>query len=156
MVKASEIVVREAREEDIPGIVRALADDSVGGHGNTTDPAAMPGYRAAFARIKQSANDTLYVAEVDGEVAGTFQTTLITVMTTHGRPDMTVEAVHVRQAMRGRGIGAVMMRFAIEKARAADVSLVQLTSNAARKDAHRFYARLGFVQSHFGFKLRLR
>ena len=69
---------------------------------------------------------------------------------------MTIEAVHVRQAMRGRGVGAAMMRFAIEKARGADVSLVQLTSNAARKDAHRFYARLGFVQSHLGFKLRLR
>jgi GNAT superfamily N-acetyltransferase len=156
MVKASEVIVREAREEDIPGIIAALADDSAGDHGNTTDPTAMPGYRAAFACIRESANDTLYVAEVDGEVAGTFQTTLITVMTRHGRPDMTIEAVHVRQAMRGKGIGAAMMRFAIDKARAADVGLVQLASNAARTDAHRFYARLGFVQSHFGFKLRLR
>lgn len=156
MMKVSEIIVREACEADIPGIVEALADDAIGGHGNTTDPTAMPGYRAAFARIQESANDTLYVADVDGEVAGTFQTTMITVMTRHGRPDMTIEAVHVRQAMRGKGVGTAMMRFAIDRARAADVSLVQLASNAARKDAHRFYARLGFVQSHVGFKLRLR
>jgi len=156
MVKTSGIVIREAREEDIPEIVAALADDTVGGHGNTLDPAAMPGYRAAFARIRESANDTLYVAEVEGQVVGTFQTTMITVMTRHGRPDMTIEAVHVRATMRGRGVGAAMMRFAIDKARAAEVSVVQLMSNAARKDAHRFYARLGFVQSHFGFKLRLR
>jgi hypothetical protein len=32
---------------------------------------------------------------------------------------------------------------------------VQLTSNKARNDAHRFYARLGFAQSHEGFKLLL-
>ncbi|MDF2580593.1 MAG: family N-acetyltransferase, partial [Microbacterium sp.] len=31
-------------------------------------------------------------------------------------------------------------------------SLVQLTSDAARVDAHRFYRRLGFVDSHVGFK----
>lgn len=147
--------IREAREADIDGIIAVLADDTVGGHGNTTDPAARPGYVAAFARIAASPNDRLYVAELDGEVVGTFQTTLITVMTRHGRPDMTIEAVHVRAKMRGKGIGAAMMRFAIEEARRAEVSLVQLTSNMKRVDAHRFYQRLGFVQSHAGFKMRL-
>jgi hypothetical protein len=33
---------------------------------------------------------------------------------------------------------------------------VQLTSNKARQDAHRFYQRLGFVESHVGFKMVLR
>jgi hypothetical protein len=33
---------------------------------------------------------------------------------------------------------------------------VQLTSNDARPDAHRFYQRLGFTPSHRGFKLLLR
>jgi hypothetical protein len=33
--------------------------------------------------------------------------------------------------------------------------MVQLTSNATRLDAHRFYTRLGFAQSHVGFKLML-
>lgn len=85
-MKVSETVIREAMEKDVPGVVAALADDAVGGHGNTTDAAALPGYRAAFARIRESPNDTLYVAEIDGEVVGTFQTTFITVMTRHGRP----------------------------------------------------------------------
>jgi hypothetical protein len=29
---------------------------------------------------------------------------------------------------------------------------VQLTTNRARGDAHRFYERLGFTPSHLGFK----
>jgi hypothetical protein len=33
--------------------------------------------------------------------------------------------------------------------------VVQLTSNASRADARRFYERLGFVASHTGFKLPL-
>jgi len=32
---------------------------------------------------------------------------------------------------------------------------LQLTSNKARSDAHRFYERLGFVKSHEGMKLNL-
>jgi len=149
------LLIRQAREDDIDGIVSVLADDTVGGHGNTTDPAARPGYVAAFARIAASPSDRLYVAEFDSQVVGTFQTTLITVMTRHGRPDMTIEAVHVRADMRGKGIGAAMMHFAIEEARRAGVSLLQLTSNVKRLEAHRFYRRLGFVQSHAGFKMRL-
>jgi GNAT superfamily N-acetyltransferase len=150
------LLIREALEEDIEGIAAALADDTVGGHGNTTDEAARSGYLAAFARIKASPNDRLYVAELDGEVVGTFQTTLITVMNRHGRPDMAIEAVHVRAGMRGRGVGAAMMRFAIGEAERAGAGLAQLTSNAKRTDAHRFYERLGFVKSHFGFKMNLK
>jgi hypothetical protein len=33
--------------------------------------------------------------------------------------------------------------------------LVQLTTDKARDDAHRFYDRLGFVASHEGRKLQL-
>jgi GNAT superfamily N-acetyltransferase len=48
-----------------------------------------------------------------------------------------------------------MMRWAIEDARRRFCVLVQLTSDKARVDAHRFYERLGFTPSHEGFKLRL-
>jgi GNAT superfamily N-acetyltransferase len=48
-----------------------------------------------------------------------------------------------------------MIRWAIEAARARGCSLVQLTSNKKRVDAHRFYQRLGFAQSHEGFKYSL-
>ena len=49
-----------------------------------------------------------------------------------------------------------MISHAVEQGRAHGVRLVQLTSNAARHDAHRFYSRLGFSQSHLGFKMKLR
>ncbi|OWO94763.1 GNAT family N-acetyltransferase [Rhizobium esperanzae] len=58
--------------------------------------------------------------------------------------------------MRGQGIGAGMMEFAISEAKGRGVRLVQLTSNSLRKDAHRFYERLGFKPSHLGFKMALK
>lgn len=148
--------IREATENDLEAIIALFADDPLGGHGDTTDPQALPDYTAAFRKIATSPNEALYVAELDGEVVGTFQTMVTTTMTARGASSLIVEAVQTRADMRGRGIGAVMINFAIDKARAGGMRLVQLTSNAVRTDAHRFYERLGFTPSHIGFKLKLK
>ena len=66
-----------------------------------------------------------------------------------------IESVRVVAAERGTGLGTQMMQWAIEGARQAGCGQVQLTSNAQRPDAHRFYERLGFAPSHVGFKLKL-
>ena len=47
------------------------------------------------------------------------------------------------------------MNDAIGRARGLGCYRVQLTSNTARPDAHRFYEQLGFVPSHIGFKMLL-
>lgn len=155
-MQVQTVQIREATENDLTAIVALFADDPLGGHGDTTDPAALPDYRAAFARISAAPNETLYVAELEGEVVGTFQTMVTTTLTARGSSNLIIEAVQTRADMRGRGIGAAMIEFAVEKARADGMRLVQLTSNAARKDAHRFYQRLGFKASHIGFKIRLK
>jgi GNAT superfamily N-acetyltransferase len=66
-----------------------------------------------------------------------------------------IEGVRVDAAHRRAGIGRAMITWAIEEAGRRGCALVQLTTNKQRTDAHRFYARLGFVNSHEGFKLTL-
>ncbi|QCI98023.1 GNAT family N-acetyltransferase [Agrobacterium larrymoorei] len=150
------LVIREAREEDVPALAALFAADEIGGHGDTTDEAALPDYLAAFRAIAMSPNETLYVAELDGTVVGTFQTAVLTKLVGRGAVSMVIEAVQTREDMRGRGIGAIMIRYCIEEARKRGLSTVQLTSNAARIDAHRFYERLGFEKRHFGFRVKLK
>lgn len=151
-----EILIRPARGSDLPELIALFAADAVGGHGDTTDPSALDDYQRAFDRIAASPDQTLYVAEFDGKVAGTFQTMITTSLTGRGSSSMIIEAVQTRGDLRGQGIGARMINFCIEEAKRLDVRLVQLTSNAARKDAHRFYERLGFKPSHLGFKMALK
>lgn len=155
-MQVQSVMIREATEDDLEAIVALFADDPLGGHGDTTDPQALPAYRAAFTRIAASPNETLYVAELSGEVVGTFQTMVTTTLTARGSSSLIIEAVQARADIRGRGIGAAMINFAIDKARESGMRLVQLTSNAVRKDAHRFYERLGFSPSHIGFKMKLK
>jgi GNAT superfamily N-acetyltransferase len=152
----SPIVVREAREDDVTALIALFAADALGGHGDTQAPEAYPEYRKAFKAIQISPDQTLYVAEREGTVVGTFQTMITTSLTGRGSSSMIIEAVQTRDDMRGQGIGALMIEFCIAEAKRRDVRLVQLTSNAARKDAHRFYERLGFKPSHLGFKMALK
>lgn len=152
----SSVLIRIARPADIAAIAALFADDSVGGHGDTTDSSALPAYQAAFERISASPNETLYVAEQGGEVVGTFQTMLTTTMSGRGSSSLIIEAVQTRADCRGQGIGARMIAFCLEKAKEQGCRQAQLTSNAARLDAHRFYERLGFQKSHFGFKIKLK
>lgn len=53
--------------------------------------------------------------------------------------------------VRSSGIGSALMRWVVERAATdREAALVQLTSDAAREDAHRFSRRLGFVDSPVG------
>ena len=102
MLESSYILVREARKDDLPALVALFAADALGGHGDTTDPAAFPDYARAFAVIEASPDQTLYVAEYGGEVVGTFQTMVTTSLTGRGSSAMIIEAVQTRAGDRCR------------------------------------------------------
>jgi GNAT superfamily N-acetyltransferase len=63
--------------------------------------------------------------------------------------------VRIHSDERGSGLGTWFIEWAIEESRRQGCQLVELTSDATRTDAHRFYERLGFTASHVGFKLAL-
>ena len=90
-----------------------------------------------------------------GRIAGTFMLTFLRHLMRRGSLVAQIEAVRIDAPLRGRGLGAEMMRWAIDEARRRGCSHLQLTSNLVRKDAHRFYERLGFRGSHLGMKLLL-
>lgn len=150
------IIIRRARESDLSQLIAMFAADDVGGHGDTTDADAYDDYLRAFNMIDASQNEQLFVAERDGDVVGTFQILFNRTLTGRGSLSMIIEAVQTRPDMRGQGIGAQMIGYAIEEAKRRECRLVQLTSNAARTDAYRFYERLGFAKSHAGFTMKFK
>jgi GNAT superfamily N-acetyltransferase len=145
--------LRRARRQDLPAIVALYADDKLGAARET--PAGLDAYYVAFDEIVGDPNQELIVGELDGAVVGTFQLTFIRQLSHGGGKIAQIEAVRIAAPLRGRGLGGEMMRWAIERARAAGCVRVQLTSNKERTDAHRFYEELGFRRSHEGFKLYL-
>ena len=140
---------RTATEADVPAVVALLTDDILGAQRELDGMAA---YLAAFRRMQDEAANHLIVAEENGRIVGTYQITFISGLSLRAAQRAQVESVRVASDQRGRGIGAAMMRDAEDRARAAGCSLLQLTTNRTRADAHRFYERLGFTPSHIGYK----
>jgi GNAT superfamily N-acetyltransferase len=117
-------------------------------------PENLTPYRRALHEI-ESRDGTVLVAELGGEVVAVCQLLVFRHLQTRGGLCAEIESVHVHPEQRGQGIGTSLVREAVARARACGCYRVQLTSNMARPDAHRFYARLGFRPSHVGFKLPL-
>jgi GNAT superfamily N-acetyltransferase len=155
MTRAQAVTLRDARRDEVPLIVAMLADDALGGTRDKVVDPLPAGYYAAFDAIAASRDNRLLVAELDGEVIGTLQITFIPGLSKVGATKMLIEAVRVASPRRGTGIGRQIVAAAVALARARQCKSVELTSHQTRTDAHRFYARLGFVASHVGMKLAL-
>jgi ribosomal protein S18 acetylase RimI-like enzyme len=54
--------------------------------------------------------------------------------------------VVVDETTRGKGIGAALVRDALDRAASAGARMVDLTSRPSRQAANRLYVRLGFEQ----------
>jgi ribosomal protein S18 acetylase RimI-like enzyme len=149
----SDLEIRPATAEDIPAIVEMLADDPLGAARESPDD--LTPYRAAFERVVRDPHQRLVVAVRDGTTVGTLQLTIIPGLSRKGATRSTIEGVRVHSDERGSGLGSQLIAWAVEESRRQNCHLVQLTSDATRTDAHRFYERLGFEASHLGFKMNL-
>ncbi|GHO86391.1 GNAT family N-acetyltransferase [Dictyobacter formicarum] len=154
-IEFDQLTIRQATRADVPAIVRLLADDILGKQREYDQDPLPQAYYTAFERIDRDPNNELIVVDLAGEVIGTLQFTLIPLLSFQGSTRAQIEAVRVDQRYRSHGIGRYLFEWAIERARQSGCRLVQLTTNASRADAHRFYERLGFVSSHVGMKLDL-
>lgn len=148
--------IRKARTEDIETIVRLSNAGGPDGKPRERLPETLPpGYLSAFRRIEADLQNALMVVEIEGQVVGTFHLTYIYYLAGKGSAHLQVEAVHIAEAHRNRGLGTQMMNWIIAEGRKQNCRRIQLTTNKIRTDSHRFYLRLGFVASHEGMKYAL-
>ena len=155
MPHSSNLQFRQATREDLPAIVQMLAEDKLGAQRECIETPLPQVYYDAFEAIEVDPNQELIVAEMEGVVVGTLQLMFLPSISYQGGTRAQVESVRVVQRLRGQGIGAELMKWAIERARQRGCHLMQLTSHKSREDAHRFYERLGFTKSHIGMKINL-
>lgn len=143
-------LIRRAQPADVEHIVAMLADDPLGAKRE------RPGdtrYAEAFQDIDADPRQVLAVATLGEEVIGCLQLTFIPGLSRLGATRALIEAVRVRSDQRGGGLGGRLIQWAIDTAKERGAAMVQLTTDASRKDAHRFYERLGFQATHVGMKL---
>ena len=150
------VLFRLATRDDLPSIVRMLADDDLGSQREQYADPLPESYYSAFEQIDSDPNHELIVAERDGEVIGTLHLIFLPSVSFQGRLRAQVESVRVDKRFQSQGIGSEMMKWTMERATQRGARIIQLTTHKTRIDAHRFYERLGFKGSHLGMKLSLK
>jgi ribosomal protein S18 acetylase RimI-like enzyme len=101
-----------------------------------------PPTRERLAEIVDSpATDLLVAYDDDGMIVGSLTLALFRIPT---GLRAWIEDVVVDEAARGQGVGEALNRAALDRAREAGATTVDLTSRPSREAANRLYQRLGF------------
>jgi GNAT superfamily N-acetyltransferase len=111
--------------------------------------------RALYEAILADRDQRLLVAEDGGRLVGSAHVMVLRHVGRSLPRSAVVEGVVVDPAYRRKGVGVALMRAAAEAAREAGCYKLTLTSNLARTGAHRFYSRLGWKRTHYGYSLEL-
>src|ERR1041385_7501563 len=94
------MVIRDAADADVPGILQVLADSGIDGGSSFTAEEA----RAHLARIRAWPNFRLLAAVENGEVVGTYSLVIMDKLGKRGTPAGVVEDVEVWPSLQGHGI----------------------------------------------------
>jgi ribosomal protein S18 acetylase RimI-like enzyme len=139
--------LRAATRRDLPAVLTLYAQPGVD-DGVTLSPRRA---QAIFARMQSYPDDTLWVAEADGRIVGSFALLVMDNLGHLGAPSAVVEDVVVDPAFQRRGIGRAMLRHALTMARDKGCYKLSLSANVKRSGAHAFYEALGFARHGFSF-----
>jgi GNAT superfamily N-acetyltransferase len=148
------ITVREARAADFAALIRLLdeMDESMyrgRAHADEGD------IRTMYEAVLTDPDQRVLVVEDGGRLVGSAHVMMLRHIGRSLSRSAVVEGVVVDAEYRRRGVGAALMRAAADAAREAGCYKLTLTSNLARTGAHRFYSRLGWKRTHYGYSLDL-
>jgi GNAT superfamily N-acetyltransferase len=136
------VKLREANEHDLHGVLalyRELHPD---------DPALDEDLaRRIFARMRIADGLHVFVAEVDGALAGTCYLNIIPNLTRNGAPYAIVENVVTTGRLRRSGIGRAVLSHALEFAWDTGCYKVMLQTGSRTPGTHAFYRACGFTDT---------
>ena len=151
----ADLVIRDGAQADLGRIVELLSLGAVpGAPADVEDAADLGRYASALNEI-EDAGDAVLVAEVGGLVVGVCQLIVLRHLQHRGGRCAESSRCTCTPTSGGGASAAPCSVTPRQRARRLGCYRVQLTSDAVRHDAHRFYERLGFAPSHVGFKMLL-
>ena len=140
------IVLRRALPQDADALAALLA---VLGYPCTADEAS-----ARIDAIDRDHDQTLLIAELDGEVCGVLAFDLMYYLPL-GALTARITALSVARSHERTGVGRQLVREAELRARDAGAVRIEVTSADQRHDAHAFYRACGYAPSAQRFLKRL-
>lgn len=145
-----EVIIRQATLNDVKDILHIYAESLDNGKVLSLEKA-----QRIFLKQQQYPDYKVFVAEYKQQLVGTFAILIMENMAHQGTPSAVIEDVGVLPAVQGKGIGKLMMKYALNYAKEKGCYKMSLSSNHKREKAHQFYESLGFQKHGFSFLMNL-
>ncbi len=145
-----QLYLRDALHDDIEQLVALVLGGKL--TIDEDDQLFLDDYADALDEIDSTDGSYLLVAELGGRIVGMLQLITFRHFQHRGGRCAEIESMHVIDDERGRGIGGRLLGYAVSRAKDLGCYRIQLTSNANRADAHRFYEAHEFEHTHNGYK----
>jgi GNAT superfamily N-acetyltransferase len=145
-----DLIIRLATLDDVQDILHIYAEALDNGKVISVEKA-----QEIFLKQQQYPDYQAFVAVHEQQVVGTFALLIMENMAHNGTPSAVVEDVAVSPMLQGKGIGKMMMEFALTYAKEKGCYKMSLSSNLRREKAHQFYESLGFKKHGFSFLMDL-
>ena len=142
----ADLIIRPATEADLPAVGSVTVEAyRVDGYLDGTDDYADT-LADAESRLREA--ELLVAVDDSGAVLGSVTVVLPgTPYAEISQPgELEFRMLSVASSARGRGVGEALVRTVIDRARAADIAQVVLSSSEKMLAAHRLYERLGFTR----------
>ena len=111
---------------------------------------SLPEVEERIAKLATSPGQAIFVVELLGKVIGWAHVQERPALHTPRAAELT--AIVVAQDQRGAGYGRLLVQATEEWARAHGCELILLRSNVERRDSHRFYEKLCYINQSTSYK----
>ena len=149
-----KVEIRPAIEEDIPCILELYNELVITTSDAESNRKLNPDdYRRVFQQIETTPGHDLLVMLYEGNVVGSVVILVVPNLSHRACSWAIVENLIIDPRYRRQGLGKMLMKYTISKAKEAGCYKLVLTSDNRRDEAHQFYNSLGFEASAKGFRL---
>ena len=144
-----DVDIREAKEQDLPAIIDLYKQFG----GSDSEQLSIEDAIQMFRKINIYPDYKLYVAMKNEQIVGTFLLLILDGLAHQDKPSGIVEDVVVHEQWRDKGIGKLMMQFAMDQCKRIGCYKLVLSSGMQRTAAHQFYESLGFQKHGYSFRV---
>jgi len=141
------IISRSATSDDFESIYSLISDLE----GHAMDKGS---FKSIFLKNLSDLNIHYLVAEKDSRIVG-FISLHVQHILHHSRPTCELQELNITAALRGSGVGSLLMQEAERIARSLNLEEIELTTRIHREKAQDFYRKLGYEHTHNKFVKKL-
>jgi len=137
------VVIREAKDKDLEGIIKVLRSTRLSEKETWTEDAKW--MKKTLKRFLKTENHKIFVAEYNGEIVGFISYVVFPSFWECSKQGL-INDFFVREDFQGKGIGSRLIEVVVAHADAEGVDEMHVSTGLENERARRLYGKFGFTE----------